>query len=96
MAVNRRSTVAALRQGLFHRSWAHRLFHRMLARQGIRVEAAGWPDSEPLLFRAFDCCRRCPVKEACRAWLASSDAPASYLSFCPNSETIEALRIAQR
>lgn len=93
--INRKPSLREARLHLLRRIRSHHLFHQMLARQEIRVDANVWRQSEKLLLRALDACTHCAQKDACAAWLASSGAAAGYLRFCPNSEAVEALRIAQ-
>jgi len=70
-----------------------RLFHRMLARQDIKIESIHWSIAEKPIHRALHTCSHCGAKAACAAWIASGEHPASYVRFCPNSLTIETLRI---
>jgi len=93
MSINQKPTLADARHGLAQRLWSHRLFRRMLARQGVDPSTAATRESETLLYRALDRCAHCSNKEACRGWLAGDAPAASYIRFCPNSETIEVLRI---
>jgi hypothetical protein len=37
-------------------------------------------------------CGACVDWRKCRNWIASADAPGSYRAFCPNAETLDALR----
>ena len=75
------------------RQMSHALFRRMIARQDISLEKVQWSEVEPPIYRALDTCRHCPCKAACAAWLDGADPKSSYMGFCPNSETIEVLRI---
>lgn len=92
----RRPSAREARFGLLRRFGAHKLFKEMVARQGIDLESVRWLSAETMVYRALHSCANCPRHEACRAWLASAAPPMSYARFCPNAETIEALRIAQR
>ena len=94
MASNRKQLLAGQKRGLAHRIWSHRLFRRMLEKQGIDPRTATSGETERLLYRGLYCCAHCREKETCQAWLADEHSDASYVRFCPNSETIEALRIA--
>lgn len=94
MSVNQRPSLLDAKYGLMHRMWSHRLFRRMLQRQQIDLSAAAWSETEAIVYRALDNCAHCKQKATCRAWLAGAAPPAGYMRFCPNSEAIEALRIA--
>jgi hypothetical protein len=93
MSINRRPSFAEARHGLLRQMWSHRKFRRMLVRQGVDLETNPWRDTEHLLFRALGSCSHCRERETCRGWFAGSEPRASYIRFCPNSETIETLRI---
>lgn len=95
MTINRRQQLVRSNLGLARRIWSHRLFRRMLHRQGIDPRKSAWRETEALLCRGLHRCARCAEHEACHAWLAGAEADAGYVRFCPNSETIEVLRIAQ-
>ena len=94
MAINRKQLLAGQKHGLVHRISSHRLFRMMLERQRIDPRAAASGETERLLYRGLYCCAHCRAKDICRAWLAEDRSDANYVRFCPNSETIEALRIA--
>lgn len=81
------------RYGLKRRMFQHRLFHRMIERQEIDLPSVQWSTVENSIYRALDTCAHCPTKAACTAWLTRAEPPLSYVRFCPNSETIETLRI---
>jgi len=82
--------------GLARRFAAKRLFHRMLSRQHIRLDAVPWQESEAIIYRALHTCSRCTAKAACTAWLAHKEPSLGYVRFCPNSEALETLRIMAR
>jgi Family of unknown function (DUF6455) len=81
------------RADLARRAASHRLFHKMLSRQEIDLTSVGWAGIEESVYRALHNCAHCTVKGPCASWLAGADAPARYVLFCPNSETLEMLRI---
>jgi hemerythrin-like domain-containing protein len=71
----------------------HRLFHRMVTRQGVDLAGAlrlGFGDR---IFAALRRCEACPHPQSCRAWFRSQSPPASYIAFCPNATLIETCRI---
>ena len=84
------------RRNAIERRMAHRLFHRMAARQGIDFTGGWWHGLEAKVFEALQKCELCPSKNACRAWLASEGGRASYIAFCPNAGLIETCRILDR
>jgi hypothetical protein len=82
--------------GLVRRFAAKRLFHRMVARQHIRLDTVPWRASEAIIYRALHTCSHCREKASCAAWLARKEPSRGYVRFCPNSEAIETLRIMTR
>ena len=96
MSINRKPTVQDAQAKLRQRMSSHRLFRRMLKRQLINERTAFSGGAEAMLYRALDRCSHCTAKEACCAWLEGTGPAAGYVRFCPNSDTIEALRIAAR
>jgi len=91
---DRSSTAASSR--LASRIAASRAFHRMMSRQGIDLDSVHWLESEGMTYRALHTCSRCAEKSACAAWIAGHEPSLDYRRFCPNAETIEALRIMAR
>ncbi len=75
------------------RMLAHRPFHRMLSRQGIDLARCWEHGLERMIFEALHICERCASKEACRHWLRSDRARASYVAFCTNALLVETCRI---
>jgi hypothetical protein len=88
-----RPSLADANYGLARRMAGHRLLRRMMARQRIETQALRSAQVETALYRALHTCTHCPAKAACTAWLGGAEPPHSYVRFCPNAETIEALRI---
>lgn len=78
---------------VIERTRAHRLFHRMVSRQGIDLTGRWSRGLEAAIFRALGKCTRCADARACRRWLDSEHPLASYVAFCPNAELIETCRI---
>lgn len=76
-----------------YRILSHRLFRRMLRRQGIDLTESWWRHFDAMIFRALHRCAACSGRDACRAWLAENHPGESCPSFCPNGEVIEACRI---
>ena len=71
----------------------HRLFHRMVIRQGVDLAGAlrlGFGDQ---ILKALRQCVACPNPQSCRAWFRAQRPPASYVAFCPNAKLIETCRI---
>jgi hypothetical protein len=77
---------------LFQGKESHRLFRRMMSRQGIDLTGGWWHGSEEMIFRALRTCSMCRQTEACRSWLEQEQPRRTYLSFCPN-RAIEACRL---
>ncbi len=84
------------RRCLIERIAAHRLFHRMTARQGIDLTGGWWHGLEDKVFAALEKCELCARKKACRDWLEADGPLASYVTFCPNAGLIETCRISGR
>lgn len=84
------------RDALARRFLSHRLFRRMIARQGIDLESIAWPGAGGAIYRSLHACAHCPAKARCAGWLAGAEAPARYALFCPNAQAIETLRIMAR
>ncbi len=78
---------------LLYRMRAHRLFWRMLIRQGIDPAGCWWYGAERMIARATANCAACPNAAPCRVWLDSDGATRGVPSFCPNGRAIEAARI---
>jgi hypothetical protein len=96
MAANRRPSLAEAEHGLLRRMWSHRLFRRMLARQGIDPVKARCGGTENMLYRALHTCSHCGKKELCSAWLAGSEPPATYVRFCPIPRRSKRCALANR
>jgi hypothetical protein len=88
-----RPSLLQTRAGLARRMARRRLFHRMMSRQQVNLKSLQWTGVENSIYRALHTCSLCPAKAACAGWLAGAEPSAQYVRFCPNSETIEALRI---
>ena len=93
MSPTSRLTRRAQQRRALDRMMAHRLFHRMMARQGIDL-TGGWRRTlEDILLQAVQRCASCAAAPACRRWLASEGSRAGYVTFCPNTSLIETCRI---
>lgn len=76
-----------------YRILSHRLFRRMIHRQGIDFTEHWWRSFDEMIFRALRRCAACGSRDACRAWLAEGHPQEMYPGFCPNGDVIAACRI---
>jgi hemerythrin-like domain-containing protein len=87
------ATSKSMRRRAIERMMAHRLFHRMVVRQGIDLAGCGLPGLEEKIVQSLRKCELCAQKQVCRGWVQSDRRLASYVAFCPNSGLIETCRI---
>jgi hypothetical protein len=68
----------------------------MMARLGIEAASGALPRSSLNYMTVFRQCEACPVKEACRAWLAHAPAEMRLApSFCPSGDILFELQFDQ-
>lgn len=84
-------TVGELRTLASHGPGAADLLPKMLKAINIDVEAA--TRAEPLVMRDLQrVCSGCDHKQECADHIAAGDAAQTYGAFCPNAETLAALK----
>ena len=93
MSLASKSTRREQERRAIGRMLAHRLFHRMVARQGVELSGHPWPELQNRILQALRKCELCANARACRAWLRSDGRRASYVALCPNATLIETCRI---
>ena len=68
------------------------LFHAMVDKLGMRGALESRPHSEAVMKRAQDRCAECGREDACRQWMAETDAPEETPSYCKNHDLFERLK----
>ena len=93
MSLASKSTRREEQRRAIERMAAHRLFHRMVSRQGVDLTGRWWQGQQDKILQALRKCELCANARACRGWLQSDGRRASYVALCPNAGLIETCRI---